>query len=67
MKSIAFPAISCGIYGYPWKDAAEIATATVATFLEQEAESIEAVNFVFLPNFDGPALQAVFEEALSLV
>jgi O-acetyl-ADP-ribose deacetylase (regulator of RNase III) len=41
-RSIAFPAISCGIYGYPIPDAAGIAVRTVAGFLENEA-SIERV------------------------
>ena len=33
MKTIAFPAISCGIYGYPIPDAARIAVESVAAFL----------------------------------
>ena len=33
VRSIAFPAISCGIYGYPIPDAASIAVRTVADFL----------------------------------
>ncbi len=32
--SIAFPAISCGIYGYPIEAAARIAVGTTASFLE---------------------------------
>lgn len=30
--TVAFPAISCGVYGYPWKDATEIALKTVREF-----------------------------------
>jgi O-acetyl-ADP-ribose deacetylase len=33
VRLIAFPAISCGIYGYPIPDAARIAVHTVAEFL----------------------------------
>ena len=36
VRSIAFPAISCGIYGYPIPDAARIAVRTVAEFLATE-------------------------------
>ena len=32
--SIAFPAISCGIYGYPIEDAATIAVREVRAFLD---------------------------------
>jgi len=44
-KSIAFPAISCGVYGYPMEQAARIAVREVADFLEEHAE-IERVIFV---------------------
>src|SRR5438874_8380613 len=33
IKTIAFPAISCGAYGYPMPDAAQIALETVRDFL----------------------------------
>ncbi len=45
VRSIAFPAISCGIYGYPVPDAARIAVRTVADFLAGEL-SIEQVILV---------------------
>jgi len=45
IRSIAFPAISCGIYAYPIDDAAEIAIGEVRRFLENDA-SIERVLFV---------------------
>jgi O-acetyl-ADP-ribose deacetylase (regulator of RNase III) len=44
VRSIAFPAISCGIYGYPIPDAARIAVTTTASVLEQE-KAIERVVF----------------------
>ena len=45
VRSLAFPAISCGIYGYPIPDAARIAVRTVTEFLTQDT-SIEQVIFV---------------------
>lgn len=44
-KSIAFPSISCGVYGYPVEKAAEIAVREVADFLEKD-EGIEKVYLV---------------------
>ena len=42
VTSIAFPAISCGIYGYPADQAAGIAIREIGAFLERET-SIERV------------------------
>jgi O-acetyl-ADP-ribose deacetylase (regulator of RNase III) len=44
-RTIALPAISCGIYGYPVEDAAEIALATVAEHLDSST-SLERATFV---------------------
>jgi O-acetyl-ADP-ribose deacetylase (regulator of RNase III) len=44
VRSIAFPAISCGIYGYPIPDAANIAVRTVADFLAGN-DSVQQVIF----------------------
>ena len=52
-RSVAFPAISCGVYGYPPELAAPVATGAVRPF---EAE-FEAIRFVFLQD----DLRAVFE------
>lgn len=35
IKTIAFPAISCGVYGYPKQQAAKIAVKEITTFLEE--------------------------------
>ena len=45
LKSIAFSAISCGVYGYPIPDAANIALTTVKAFIETHP-GIELVRFV---------------------
>jgi O-acetyl-ADP-ribose deacetylase (regulator of RNase III) len=34
LRSIAFPAISCGVYGYPIEEAATIAVREVRAFLD---------------------------------
>ena len=45
LKTIAFPSISTGTYGYPIEEASRISLATVKTFLEKE-ERFEKVIFV---------------------
>lgn len=45
IKSLSFPSISTGIYGYPLADAARTALGTVKTYLQGHAE-IELVRFV---------------------
>jgi O-acetyl-ADP-ribose deacetylase len=45
IKTIAFPAISCGAYGYPIPEAAQIAIGTVRDFLASE-NKIDKVIFV---------------------
>lgn len=45
VHSIAFPAISTGVYGYPLEDATEIAVKTVALWLEDHADYAMQVIF----------------------
>ncbi len=45
VKSIAFPAISTGIYGYPMQEAAEIAINAITDFISKN-EGIEVVKIV---------------------
>lgn len=58
-RSVAFPAISTGVYGYPADQAADIALKTVLHFLEARPE-IDEVRFVCF----SPASEAVHRQAL---
>lgn len=40
LRSIAFPAISCGIYGYPKQEAAKIAKGVIADFNYRSLEKV---------------------------
>jgi len=60
VKTIAFPSISTGAYGFPVKRAADIAIREIARFLE-ENNSIEKVLMVC---FDEKTMKA-YSEALS--
>ncbi len=45
LKSVAFPAIGTGVYGYPVNEAAYIALKTVIDYLKEHSD-IESVRFV---------------------
>ncbi len=60
IDSVAFPAISTGIFGYPVSDAARVALGTVA----ETAEDLRNVRLVRFVLFDESDLE-VHEEALS--
>jgi len=51
IKTIAFPAISTGIYSYPKDQAAQIASRAVANFLENDRR-LNEVRFVFFSEAD---------------
>jgi O-acetyl-ADP-ribose deacetylase (regulator of RNase III) len=45
IRSVAFPAISCGVYGYPLDRAAKIALTAIRSFLQRN-EEVERVHVV---------------------
>ncbi|HPO51775.1 MAG TPA: macro domain-containing protein, partial [bacterium] len=59
LKSIAFPAISTGIFGYPLEEAAEVSIRAVIKTIK-ELKSLKKVRFVL---FDEKSF-SVFEQAL---
>ena len=59
IKSLAFPSISTGVYGYPIEDAARIALKTVTGYLAHHPE-IERVRLVLF----GRAAYEVYAQAL---
>lgn len=62
VKTIAFPAISCGIYGYPISQAATIAIKETANFIELHNQ-LETVYFVC---FDDATYEAYQQTISSL-
>lgn len=46
LRSLAFPAISTGIFGYPMREAADVAAATVAEELTAAPDAFERILFV---------------------
>jgi len=62
LKSLSFPAISTGAYGYPVSEAACIALKTTIDYLEEHAD-IERVRFVL---FSKPAYDVFAEELKKL-
>jgi O-acetyl-ADP-ribose deacetylase (regulator of RNase III) len=57
-RTIAFPAISCGIYGYPIAEAAQVAAAAV-----RDHEPVELVRFVLFDDETYAAFSAAIAPA----
>lgn len=61
LRSVAFPSVSTGIYGYPVREAARVALGAVAAFLAEVAAGPERIRFVL---FDEETFRA-YEDALA--
>ena len=60
-KTVAFPAISAGVYGYPLDQAAAVAVGAVRAFLAEEPGPVETVTFVCFSQ----RVKDAFDNALS--
>lgn len=61
IRSVAFPSISTGAYGYPTAQAARVAARTVKEFLEREG-GLEEVRFVLFSERDFNIYREAWEE-----
>jgi len=61
LTSIAFPAISCGVYGYPLAAAAKVAVDTIVDTIERESLEIEVQIVCF-----NDEVEKAFSNALAL-
>lgn len=52
VKTISFPSISTGIYGYPIEDAATIALTTIIDWLRQHTGSVRTVKMIQFSDYD---------------
>lgn len=51
-KSVAFPSLSTGAYGYPIRDAAPVAIETVIDVVNQNPDAFELIRFVLFSDKD---------------
>ena len=63
LKSVSFPSISTGVYGYPVSRAAKVAVSAVTDFLRTHAGSIKEVVFVLFNETTFNAYSSVIKEA----
>lgn len=62
-KSVAFPAISTGVYGYPLEDATVTAIQAIQRWVaDHPASSIETVILVAFTEAEGQVLQTILDE-----
>ena len=63
MRSISFPAISTGAYGYPLEPAARIALETAIDFASQN-RSLEEVSFVLFDSYSYKIYEDILRELM---
>ncbi len=67
LKSISFPSISTGAYGYPVDEAAGIALKTAASYLRQNPRTIKEVVFVLFNQAAFDSYKSALTRAASML
>jgi len=62
LRTVAFPSISTGIYGYPIEPAARVALSTVNEAVVQDDEAFDLVRFVLFSDADLRVYERVLAE-----
>ncbi|MBA3036868.1 MAG: hypothetical protein FP814_10300, partial [Desulfobacterium sp.] len=66
IKSIAFPAISCGVYGYPIEKACKIAIDTTCNFLNDKDSCLTNVIFILFSSKDFEVYRKYLKEVFGI-
>ena len=61
-RSIAFPSISTGAFGYPVEEASRVALKTIQKFVQDHPDAVEAVEIVTFSEHDYSAYQKAYAE-----
>ena len=65
VRTIAFPSISTGAYGYPVREAAEVALKTVVDFIKDNEGKLELVRFCLFSEGDLRVFEGAFLKTVS--
>ncbi len=61
-RSIAFPSISTGAYGYPLDEASRIALRTIQNYIREHPEAFEVIEVVTFSDHDYRTYQRAYSE-----
>ncbi len=64
LRTVSFPALSTGAFGYPYPEAAEVAVDELTGFLESSADAVEEVRMVLFSDGDREEFERAARERL---
>lgn len=63
IRTVAFPSISTGVYGYPVEQAAKVAVAAVKAYLQAHPDAFDRIKWVI----HDPSTMAAYQSALAQI